>query len=182
MTAASADDPYTFLHQVVHTLPGWLEDFSAVRTIDLLRFQEVEEIAGPLLEIGVFQGRYYSILLESAVRSRSRVIGVDTFQYCSQDRVEAILRSHFGDGLACSHFISGMSSDLDPASLLGVLGEPARFVSIDGSHEKADVYLDLALSDAVLANAGIIAVDDFLNPLRSASTRRCICSSRRRAG
>jgi hypothetical protein len=49
--------------------------------------------------------------------------------------------------------------------LLQYLGTPARFISVDGSHEKDDVYLDLILCEQALVVGGIIAVDDFLNPL-----------------
>lgn len=157
-------EPSKFLAEVVNKIQGWLHDYTALRTIDILKFQEDSGIRGPLFEIGVFKGRYFSILLASGIRSESGVFGLDTFQYVRQQAVEDELRGFFGSGLSRAKLIQGMSSDFEPAMLLHELGERPRFISIDGSHEKADVYRDLVLCDDILANEGIIAVDDFLNP------------------
>jgi hypothetical protein len=54
---------------------------------------------------------------------------------------------------------------MTPKELLKYMDLPARFLSIDGSHEKDDVYLDLLLGEELLGPGGIVAVDDFLNPL-----------------
>ena len=156
---------YEFLRRVVHATPGWLVDFTAILTMDLLAYQASQNARGSLLEIGVFQGRYFSILLRSALRTDSRLVGVDTFQYIAHDIVEKQLRDIFNSGMSSVTFVKAQSTDLTPVALLTLLGQPARFISIDGSHEKDDVYLDLALSDELLGPAGIIAVDDFLNPL-----------------
>jgi hypothetical protein len=48
-----ASDARRFLDAVVKKIPGWLEDYTAVRTMDLLSFQESQGINGPLLEIGL---------------------------------------------------------------------------------------------------------------------------------
>ena len=156
---------YEFLRRVVHATPGWLVDFTAILTMDLLAYQASQNARGSLLEIGVFQGRYFAILLRSALRTDSRLVGVDTFQYIAHDIVEKQLRDIFNSGMSSVTFVKAQSTDLTPVALLTLLGQPARFISIDGSHEKDDVYLDLALSDELLGPAGIIAVDDFLNPL-----------------
>src|SRR5829696_7693165 len=84
---------YDFISEVTHKLPGWLEDYTARRTIDLLQGQLDNRVRGPLVEIGVYQGRYFSLLLGSSLvsgearRSRDLVLGIDTFQYCSADQV-----------------------------------------------------------------------------------------------
>jgi hypothetical protein len=156
-------DDYSFLHEHVNKVPGWLEDYAAVRTMDLLALQEREGTRGALLEIGVFHGRYFALMVRSAVRTQEQIVGLDTFQYITVDAVREILAP-----LADPHsvrFVQRRSSDVSAPELLQILGTQARFISIDGSHERDDVIWDLQLSEELLASAGIVAVDDFLNPI-----------------
>ncbi len=164
MSTAEVLQPSEFLSSVVAKIPGWLHDFTALRTIEMMKFQEAASTSGPLLEIGVFRGRYFSIMLDSAIRTGADIFGIDTFQYVQEAVVQSGLRAFFGDNMSRVHLIRGASTEFDAAALLQLLGQKPRFISIDGSHDKEDVYLDLVLCDAVLANDGIIAVDDFLNP------------------
>jgi hypothetical protein len=105
---------YEFLRRVVHNIPGWLQDFAAILTMDLLAYQERQKIAGSLLEIGVFQGRYFSVLLASALRTDSRLVGVDTFQYYSQEVAESKLAEYFEDWKRVVAFRQATSADLSP--------------------------------------------------------------------
>jgi hypothetical protein len=50
-------------------------------------------------------------------------------------------------------------------SCLPELGERCRFISIDGSHDKQDVYWDLRVSEELTSAKGVVAVDDYLNPM-----------------
>jgi hypothetical protein len=158
------EDNNAFLVNVVHNIPGWLVDYTALTTMEILQFQEYTEISGSLLEIGVFAGRYFSILLRSALKSDSVVVGLDTFQYIDQDRVAASLNSVSPD-YGKLVLIKGPSSEWSARDLITVLGEPARFISIDGSHDKSDVFWDLRLAEEVISKEGVVAVDDFLNPV-----------------
>ena len=156
-------DDYSFLHDFVNKVPGWLEDYAAIRTMDLLSLQEREPIRGSLLEIGVFHGRYFSVMLRSSVRTHERIVGLDTFQYLAPDAVKQIL-APLADPESV-HFVQRRSSDMTAQELREILGTEPRFISIDGSHEHEDVFWDLLLSDDLLAPLGIVAVDDFLNPI-----------------
>lgn len=158
-------DDKLFLEEYVAKVPGWLFDYTAARTMDLLRWQEEQKKEGSLLEIGVFAGRYFSILARSALRTGSRIVGVDTFQFVSEQELHEqhlrfILELH-PDVV----FLARPSTAVTAQTLLAVLELPARFISIDGSHEAADVHWDLRLAEELLAPDGIVAVDDFLNPL-----------------
>src|ERR1700760_1930638 len=66
---------YDFYNNVVCNIPGWLHQGTAIRTMDMLEFQETHGVTGSLLEIGVMCGRYFSILIRSATRTGSRVVG-----------------------------------------------------------------------------------------------------------
>ncbi|MGB8854657.1 MAG: class I SAM-dependent methyltransferase [Pirellulales bacterium] len=154
-----------FLGQVTRRLEGWLTDDDAEVTAGLLRLQEVAEGDAPLVEIGIYCGKYLSLLIASAARTQSRVLGIDTFQFKDLAAVTSGLTALMPDLISSLSLHAGSSQELTPESLLGMLGRPARFISVDGSHEYADVLHDLRLADAAVAAGGLVAVDDFLNPL-----------------
>ena len=157
------EDKNAFLREVVHTIPGWLEDYTALRTMDLLEWQEQNGVRGPLLEIGIFAGRYFSLLLRSASRTGDAIVGLDTFEWIDEPAV----RTHLAkvDANHQARLVTGYSTGKSAADLLELLGGNPRFVSVDGSHERNDVFWDLRLVEAILASNGIVALDDFLNPL-----------------
>jgi hypothetical protein len=163
MNIIAPQDNAAFLKDVVQTVPGWLEDYTALRTMDLLDWQERSEIGGPLLEIGIYAGRYFSLLLRSALRTGDAIVALDTFQWINEKTVRShlskVARDHHAQLVKC------FSTDMGASDLLQMLGGKPRFVSIDGSHERNDVFWDLRLAEEILALKGIVAVDDFLNPL-----------------
>lgn len=164
MSVPTFADPYRFLDEQVHPLLGWLEDYTALRTMDLLTWQESAGVAGPLFEIGVYGGRYFSVLYRSAIRNGDQIVGLDTFQWIPEDRVRASLEPLAAAGTRAT-FIAKPSTDCSAGELLGALGAEPRFISVDGSHECDDVFWDLRLCEEILAPKGIVAVDDFLNPV-----------------
>lgn len=156
---------YDFLQNTVHRLEGWLEDYAALRSLDLLWWQEQKGVRGPLVEIGVFRGRYFSLLLESAARTGDAVLGIDTFQYVGMDQVRTEIAAGFPDAPEYA-FLPVPSTDLVPSDILSALGrKKPRFISVDGSHEFEDVVWDLRLCEEILAPEGIVSVDDFINPV-----------------
>jgi hypothetical protein len=160
-----SDPDIEFLNRVTHRLEGWLTDDDAEVTAALLRWQETWVGDAPLAEIGVYCGKYLSLLMASAARTRSPVIGIDTFQFKDLGSITDGLAALVPDLMSGLRLHAGSSRELTAASFLSLLGSPARFISIDGSHEHPDVLHDLRLADAVLAPAGLVAVDDFLNPV-----------------
>jgi Methyltransferase domain len=158
------EDDNAFLINVVHGIPGWLVDYTALTTMGILTFQEKSGISGSIFEIGVYAGRYFSILLRAALKSRSVIVGLDTFQYVDQDQVVAFLNPVSPDYDKIV-LIKGPSSEWNARDLIAQLGEPARFISIDGSHDKLDVLWDLRLAEELTSKEGVVAVDDFLNPV-----------------
>ena len=153
-----------FIDEVPNLIPGWLHDFTAVSTALMLERQESAEIRGPLLEIGVYAGRYFSLLIRSAARNGDDAWGLDTFQYVDE---EAVLTHHLARlvGRAPIHMIADFSISFTSAELLARMAARPRFISIDGSHERDDVFWDLRIAEELLAAEGIVAVDDFINPL-----------------
>lgn len=154
-----------FLRGPFGSIRGWCTDEAAWLSAFLLRAQQSRGDLGPAFEIGVFNGKYFSVLATVNRSAGVRSTGFDTFDWCSVAEVESALTTALGD-LDHIHLVKGDSAHLDPAAVLRELGgQPAGFVSIDGSHEPDYVFHDLELADAVLAPAGILSIDDFLNPM-----------------
>lgn len=153
-------EQYKFLKEIVQGINGWLIDYTAIRTMDLLEWQRRHPCHGPLLEIGVFAGRYFSILARAS--EGDRLIGIDTFQYIGEQTVRDNIASLDHGQI---RLIKKASREFTTKDLLVELAAPARFISVDGSHEADDVLHDLELAEELISDCGIIAADDFLNPL-----------------
>ena len=152
------------LIDAVDAIPGFLFPVACAGTMALLNHQTVSGCRGGLLEIGVFQGKYFSVLARSAQQAGDGLLGIDNFMYSSEATARASLAAHPDTREAAVTIWTGASDTFSAAAIRDVLGGPARFVSVDGSHAAIDVANDLAIAESVLAPHGIIAVDDFLNP------------------
>jgi hypothetical protein len=157
---AAADD-YEYLRAFVHPLPGWLIDYAAIRILDLLAWQEENAIQGPLFEIGIYHGRSLALMLRSALRTKDRVVALDTFQFVPLETVKTGLAPIVDPESIV--WLQTSSTLCSSRQLLHVLGADPRFVSVDGSHECDDVFWDLRLTEDMLAPRGLVAVDDFMN-------------------
>ena len=151
--------------QRVTKIPGWLDPQIARRSVDILRWQDEQEISGNMMEIGVFCGRYFAILLHAAMRLGNEVLGVDTFEFSKPARVENEMRTALGEA-ASNHMILRQcnSAELTPEDVTQAIGRP-RLISVDGGHAMETVYGDLELAAAILSTGGLIAANDVLNPL-----------------
>lgn len=158
-------DNASFQAAVVDRVDGWLERVTSMRTMDLLDFQESQGYRGALAEIGVYNGKYFTVLARSAQRMDDRLIGIDTFQWKSEDDVLSALASSDETRKARVELLRCYSHQCTPQNLIERMGGLARFISVDGSHEAPDVMLDLELSEQILTAEGVIAVDDFINPV-----------------
>jgi hypothetical protein len=156
---------YDYFNEFVAPIPGWLHRGAAIRTMDMLAFQERSGVTGSLVEIGVDCGKYFSVLMRHTARTKSVALGIDTFQFVSVENViEHLARvtAHVGKPAV---LYRSLSSDCTASSVLAPIGERPRFISVDGSHERDDVYWDLGLAEQLLGPGGIVAIDDFMNCL-----------------
>jgi hypothetical protein len=53
---------------------------------------------------------------------------------------------------------------MNPQAFLDLLGSRPSFISVDGSHECDSVVSDLRCAQSLLADGGVVAIDDVLNP------------------
>src|SRR5580704_9674733 len=86
-----------FINRVTDPIQGWLFPLTAVRTLDLLDWQAACGVRGGLLEIGVFCGKYFSVLLHSANATGENVVGVDVFEFAPVNQVLDLLGRNGGD-------------------------------------------------------------------------------------
>jgi hypothetical protein len=163
-------DDHLFVASVVERIEGWLDRYAAVRTIDLLHFQEAGGVRGPVYEVGLYHGKYFVVLLRSAVRTGDRCVGIDSFDYVPREQFDRDFaeQARLADlgriGPVDIRILDGPSRAWSDVHILAALGAAARFISIDGSHEHDDVLWDLQIAGRLLSEAGIIAADDYLNP------------------
>lgn len=157
-------DDRRFLTEQFPAIDGWCVDEAAWLTASLLHRQSEAGHRAPLFEIGVFKGRYFSTLAWHARKTGTLAWGFDTFAWVPLQEVDTALRRAL-DAPDSWRLVQADSRTLTPTSLAQTLGAEAAFASIDGDHNAEPVRQDLRLADAVLAPWGIIAVDDFYNPM-----------------
>jgi hypothetical protein len=142
------------------TIEGWLLPEAAHLTIGLMRIQDSHNVNGAVLEIGVWRGKYLSVLYHA---SKGRVFGIDIFEWGNTEaEVGANFARVFGERSRLT-LLRANSKDLTPAQIADFAGEGLRFISIDGAHTPDAVCHDIGLAAALLVDHGIIALDDFLN-------------------
>lgn len=160
-----APDDVQFLTGPFKSIEGWCIDEAAWLTTHLLRNQQGENHRSLMFEIGVYKGKYLSVLHNCGRTFGQEVIGFDTYEWVPVAAVEESLRSAF-DTLDGISLIPGDSTKMTAASLRDILGgRRAGFVSVDGAHTPDAVFSDLVLCETVLEPWGIVSIDDFLNPM-----------------
>lgn len=145
------------------TVDGWLY-LKALRLTDFLdQCQDVLSIKGNIGEIGLYFGKYFFLLYLSA-RKEEKVIGVDLFEFPEWEQ-------KFHTGLArwkhagTEPFIVKRNSlEVTADQLLGWAGGPYRLFSVDGGHSMEVALHDLRLANTVLAEGGVVMVDDYFDP------------------
>jgi hypothetical protein len=153
-----------FITERLPAVTGWLLPGAAYFTAYLLNFQASRAIKGPILEFGVYEGKYLLLLNHLARKQGDPVCGVDIFELCSPDTTLAHATEFFGttEGLSLHTANSG---NLTKQDVLGMLGNVRpRFISVDGSHTGPGVFADLNLAASVLADDGVMVIDDLGNP------------------
>jgi hypothetical protein len=153
-----------FIKTKFSEVEGWCLDDAALLTFGLMESQTKLKCDSAILEIGVYKGKYLSVLYNRAQRTGQPVVGIDTFQGSTSEVVASTFNRLFGSVEHLS-LVTHDSSRLGPPQVIEMLGgRHASFISVDGDHAASAVLSDLILSRQVLSEGGIIALDDFLNP------------------
>jgi hypothetical protein len=151
-------------------IDGWLDQRSAAMIAALAVHQQKRELHGAVGEIGVHHGRLF-ILLALAAAAEETMFAIDVFeqQELNADQSGLGNRDIFYRNLR-KNGLDPDTMDIITASSLDVTGRqlrdrvgPVRMLSIDGGHTEECVINDLAIADEVLADHGIIIMDDVFN-------------------
>ena len=145
-------------------VPGMSSRFAAAICAYLLRRQAELGLAGPVAEIGAFEGRFL-IALALALQADERAFGLDTFEWPDEGLEGRFLANCRANGVAGR--VSAVRRDsraLSPSALKEILGGAVRFFHLDGDHRPESLAHDLKLAHAVLHPKGVICVDDMLHP------------------
>ena len=128
------------------------------------KLQHLIGVRGSLLEIGVFQGKFLSLLHYIGRRHGNVTVGIDIFSHSRPELTISHARALFGTAEdLVLHELN--SADLSPSRALELLeGMPPRAVSIDGDHRADGVLKDLRMASVILADRGVLIIDDVLNP------------------
>jgi predicted O-methyltransferase YrrM len=148
------------------SVPGMSSRFAAAIAAGLMGIQTRLGVSGPIAEIGTFEGRFF-IALAKALQPGEMALGMDIFDWPNPqviDRFEANCAKH-GVPATVRKTWKCDSRLVTPAELIERTGgAKVRLFHVDGEHSRASLEKDLALATAVLADDGVIILDDMLHP------------------
>ncbi len=155
-------------------IPGatGLENLAALLAFG--RYQERLGVSGDVGEIGVYMGRYLT-LLHLLSRPSERVLAIDVFEDFDNfdatgggSTTEAVL-NYLSLNVSKSdmdrlRLIPGDSLHLRPDDIRAHMASSGlRLFSIDGAHSWFHTAGDLRLADELIAPGGVVVLDDILN-------------------
>jgi predicted O-methyltransferase YrrM len=138
-------------------VPGFVMPESIAIWDFLLTEQEREQVTGALLEIGVYCGKSAIMLAMQALPEEELVL-VDVSDFVDQ---AAVVVDKFKNENV--RVIKAKSSSGVCWALTKDRKRSFRWIHIDGDHKAKTVENDLRLASRLLAENGIICVDDFFN-------------------
>jgi SAM-dependent methyltransferase len=156
--------------QALPSIRGWLDADAALMFMAYNQVIAARGIAGDVLEIGVYHGK--SAIALAAMRGpKGHLYAIDLFDALQSfdagkagvgmlAAFEYNLRTFFQD-VGFLRVISGSSANVRPDDV----GDRVSFCHVDGDHSAAGTYKDFELCCQVLRPGGLLAVDDYFNPL-----------------
>jgi predicted O-methyltransferase YrrM len=139
-------------------LPGYTIPQSMCIWDFLLEFQSRTWQPASLLEIGVYHGQS-AMMLALHCKAEETILLIDPNDFVEEARK---VLSKFA--AAKFEILKVRSSDTRSWALTSRYTHALRWIHIDGDHKAEAVWNDLLLANDLLADTGIICVDDFFNP------------------
>ncbi len=155
-----------YLEQSYDKVIGMSSRFAAGICCGLMRIQSELGVAGPVAELGAFEGRFF-IALAKSLHDGERALGIDTFEWPNPQVLDRFEANCVRQGVPAEKRITWKadSNKMTPDELLAKLnGERVRLIHVDGEHTQAALSKDLALATAVIRDGGVIVLDDMLHP------------------
>jgi predicted O-methyltransferase YrrM len=139
-------------------IPGFTAPESMCIWDFLLEFQSRNWPPASLLEIGVYYG-HSAVMLALHCKGAETLLLVDPSDYV--DEARKVLT---GFNALRFEIVKARSSDSQSWALTSQYRHALRWIHVDGDHKAEAVWNDLSLANCLLADTGIICVDDFFNP------------------
>jgi hypothetical protein len=155
-----------FLADHYMRIRGMSSRFAAAICGHLVRLQTTLGIAGDLLEIGTFEGRFF-VAMTLVLQKGEHALGIDVFSWPSPAVYDHLIENCAAAGLDPSTYTAWKvdTAKITAADLRARLpAGRARFIHVDGEHTPECLAQDLELSHAVLHPHGMMVLDDMLHP------------------
>jgi len=158
----------------INSIEGWLSYPAAHFTWALLRYQMTLPVDGPIVEFGVYKGKYLALMSAASASASAKVFGYDGFfagynepleeQWIEPARATMVRNvatvTKTSDRLT---IVKANTQSIVREMFLDEIGGKISFASIDAGHEADEVFQDTQLISSALAPGGIIAADDVFN-------------------
>jgi hypothetical protein len=159
----------SYLLDGYNRIEGWLMEAARDTTLALAEIQKDFVESGPILEIGIWKARYLC-LLTFVPGEAEPVIGLDPIVGTgNRDAHIATLKANIDMYARRPDLVTifeERSENVRPELLLEMAGgRKFQFMSVDGSHLREHVEVDLKIVEATLADGGVVAMDDIANPI-----------------
>lgn len=155
-----------YLEKGFKEIAGWLYMPAVEATLMLADIQRAHLAPGPVCEIGVWEGRYLS-LLSFLSATPQRVVAIDPLIHGgNRDAQLARLKHNIATYARRPDLITLLerdSKEVSPAEIIAIAGGQVQFMSVDGDHTMEGALHDLQIAEAVVAPGGIVALDDIPN-------------------
>lgn len=153
------------------TIAGWLSPYTAEFIAAIGAVQRHAGLSGAVGEIGVHHGKLF-VLLCLLLAANERAFAIDLFenQELNTDKsgrgdldiLNSNLRRWCPESLDRIEIIAKSSLEVEPREILDSCG-PLRLISVDGGHTAECAYSDLKLSESVMSEHCVVALDDYFN-------------------
>jgi hypothetical protein len=147
------NDEFARAKELADGIEGMLSPFSMAAMDSLLAFQAERAVKGDMVELGVFHGKSAAILARR-LSADEKLHLYDIADYFDR---EALAKT--GASMA---FNIGSTEDLSRRDFRQHRGK-VRFCHIDASHMFEPTLHEMALADYMLAEDGILCLDDYTN-------------------
>jgi hypothetical protein len=161
------------LWEKIVLIPGWTTYEAASMTQQIVQTQRKLGCDGAFLELGVYKGRYLSLLynlctgtcvgVDGLFASVNKPLEEQWIEPAKQEMISAV--ASITPDTSRLKIVHANTHNLDPAGLREHTQADVQFASIDAGHEADDVFNDMAIVCPLLALAGVIAMDDVFNPV-----------------
>ncbi len=155
-----------YLSEGFNRIAGWLYMPAVEATLALAEIQRGYMAPGPVCEIGVWEGRYLS-LISFVPATPQRVLAIDPLIHGGdRDAQRTRLKNNVAKYACRPDLITLLEQDskrVSPDAILSILGAKCQFVSVDGDHTMEGALHDLSIAEAITVEGGIVSVDDVPN-------------------